>query len=150
MQELSLKEIKRYNYAKTKEYVDDELFELKHLGTKLVCLLPPGLSRNISFVDKVQESHTNQSNVETYIEKKDYLERKIKDELKNFEDSLKIMSIDEKIVFEASYIFQNTDMEIMERYDWSRNKLLHVRKSFIIKFSLSKGKDFEIEKNLEV
>ena len=88
MLELSEKEIKRYNYHKTKEYVDNLLLNLRHLGTKLTCLLPPGSGRQINFLDKVQESRTTGSKIEKYIEKKDLLEREINKELKKHEKSI--------------------------------------------------------------
>ena len=100
MKELSDKEIKRYNYTKVKEYVEDELSYLTHLGTKLFCLLPPGAGRQMSFLEKVDGTKQNGSRQEKYIEKKDHLERAIKSELKRFEDYFKIMTKGELKVFE--------------------------------------------------
>lgn len=143
MLELSNKEIKRYNYIKTKEYVDDILFDLKHLGTKLMCLTPPDSGRHVSFLDKVQESKTKGSKIEKYIEKKDYIEREIKKELSKIEDSILLMTPNEKLLFEEVYIYQNTDFDIEEKLGWSHKKVLHIKKSFVIKIALSRGKDFE-------
>ena len=74
MQEISVKEIKRYDFIRTKKYVDDLLFDLKH---------------------------------------------------------------------EELYIYQNTEFDISEKYGWSRSKVVHLKKSFIIKIALSKGMDYE-------
>ena len=128
MKELSDKEIKRFNYTKVKEYVEDELSYLTHLGTKLFCLLPPGAGRQISFLEKVDGTIQNGSRQEKYVEKKDYLERQIKEEL---------------MVFEELYIFQTTVENLEEKTGWSKNKVVHIKKSFMIKFSLSMGMDFE-------
>lgn len=143
MQELSVKEIKRYNYSKAKEYVDELLFDLKHISTKLVCLLPPGYTHQLSFVDKVQESHTNNSKIELYIENKDYYERQIKKELEKLKNNIEVLTENEKTIFEETYIFQNTDIDVQEKLGWSYNKINRLRKSFIIKLALSKGMDFE-------
>ena len=48
MKMLSLKMIKNYDYKKTKEYVEDELYNLKILGTRLMCILPPDAGRQIN------------------------------------------------------------------------------------------------------
>ena len=143
MKELSDKEIKMYNYIKVKDFVDNELSYLSHLGTKLFCLLPPGASRKISFMEKVDCSPSNSSSQERFVEKKDELERKIKNELNKYNDNFRIMTKDELIAFEELYIYQATEENIEEKTGWSRNKLVHMKKSFMIKFALSMGADFE-------
>lgn len=143
MKELSDKEIKRYNYTKVKEYVEDELSYLTHLGTKLFCLLPPGAGRQMSFLEKVDGTVQTGSKQEKYVEKKDYLERAIKSELKRFEEHFKIMTKGELKVFEELYIFQNTVEGLEEKTGWSKNKIVHIKKSFMIKLTLSMGMDFE-------
>ena len=143
MQELSNKIIRKYNYIKAKEFVDDLLFDLKHLGVKLMCLLPPDAGRKIDFLDKVNESRSNSSKQERYVEKKEIIEQNIKKELEKIADSLSKLSIDEKLVFEELYIYQNTDYDIEEKLGWSHNKINHIKKSMIIKIALSKGEDYE-------
>lgn len=143
MQELSNKIIRKYNYTKAKVFVDDLLFDLKHLGVKLTCLLPPDAGRTISFLDKVCESRSNSSKQEIYVEKKEIIEQDIKKELDKIEDSLSKLSIDEKLMFEEMYIYQNTDYDIEEKLGWSHNKINHIKKSMIIKIALSKGEDYE-------
>lgn len=143
MKELSLKEIRRYNYSKVKDYVEDELAYLSHLGTKLSCLLPPDAGRQMSFMERVDGIKTIGSKQEKYVEKKDILEQEIKKELNRLEDNLKLMTKDELLVFEEVYIYQSTDETLEERYCWSRNKILHMKKSFSIKLALSMGMDFE-------
>ena len=143
MKELSDKEIKRFNYTKVKEYIEDELSYLTHLGTKLFCLLPPGAGRQISFLEKVDGTVQNGSRQEKYVEKKDYLERQIKEEKKKYEENFKIMTKEELMVFEELYIFQTTVENLEEKTGWSKNKVVHIKKSFMIKFSLSMGMDFE-------
>ena len=143
MQELSNKIIRKYNYIKAKEFVDDLLFDLKHLGIKLMCLLPPDAGRKIDFLDKVNESRSNSSKQERYVEKKELIEQAIEKELERIEDSISKLSIDEKLIFEEMYIYQNTDYEIEEKLGWSHNKINHIKKSMIIKIALSKGEDYE-------
>ena len=143
MKELSDKEIKRFNYTKVKEYVEDELSYLTHLGTKLFCLLPPGAGRQISFLEKVDGTIQNGSRQEKYVEKKDYLENEIQKELEKHSSSLGLLTKDEKKLFEEMYINQNCDYDIEEKLVWSHSKVLHLRKSFIIKIALSMGMDFE-------
>ena len=143
MQEISVKEIKRYDFIRTKKYVDDLLFNLKHYSMKLLCLLPPGANVKVDLIDKVQESRTNTSKIEKYIEKKDYLEPMIKEELNKISNSIKLMTENEKTMFEELYIYQNTEFDISEKYGWSRSKVVHLKKSFIIKIALSKGMDYE-------
>ena len=53
------------------------------------------------------------------------------------------MTNNEKLLFEEIYIYQNKDFDIEEKLGWSKNKMLHIKKSLIIKISLSNGKDFE-------
>lgn len=143
MKELTLKEINRFNYVKTRKYVDKELSYLSHLGMKLTCLLPPDAGRQLSFTDKVNLSLPNSSKQEKYVEKKDYLEYQIKTEINKIKDILLKMSKDELFIFEKIYIYQNTEDDIMEENNWSESKLIRIKKSFIIKFALSKGIDFE-------
>ena len=143
MQELSNKIIRKYNYIKAKEFVDDLLFDLKHLGIKLMCLLPPDAGRKIDFLDKVNESRSNSSKQERYVEKKELIEQAIEKELERIEDSISKLSLDEKLIFEEMYIYQNTDYEIEEKLGWSHNKINHIKKSMIIKIALSKGEYYE-------
>ena len=56
MEVLSVKMIGKYDYIKTKNYVEEELFNLKILGTRLMCLLPPDAGRQINLLDKVSEN----------------------------------------------------------------------------------------------
>ena len=143
MQELSNKVIQKYNYTKAKEFVDNELFRLKHLGIKLMCLIPPNAGRQISLLDKVDGTLQNGSKQEKYVEKKDYLEKEIQKELEKHSSSLGLLTKDEKKLFEEMYINQNCDYDIEEKLVWSHSKVLHLRKSFIIKIALSMGMDFE-------
>ena len=143
MNVLSYKIINKYNYHKAKEFVDDELFNIKFLGTKLMCLLPPNAGRRISELDKVDGSRILSSKQEQYVEKKDYLEREIEKEKLLHEESFKLMTEEEITIFEESYIYQLSDLDISEKYIISTTKINHLRKSFIIKFALSKGMDFE-------
>lgn len=143
MKELTLREINRFDYQKTRKFVDKELAYLSHLGTKLTCLLPPNAGRQLSFTDKVSLSFSNSSKQEKYVEKKDYIEYQIKTEIDKIKDSLLKMSKDELFIFEKIYIYQNTETDIMDETSWSQSKLIRIKKSFIIKFALSKGIDFE-------
>ena len=143
MQELSNKIIRKYNYIKAKEFVDDLLFDLKHLSVKLMCLLPPDAGRKIDFMERVNESRSNSSKQERYVEKKELIEQAIEKELERIEDSISKLSIDEKLIFEEMYIYQNTDYEIEEKLGWSHNKINHIKKSMIIKIALSKGEYYE-------
>ena len=143
MNVLSNKIINKYNYSKVKDYVEDELFNIKFLGTKLMCLLPPDAGRQMINIDKVDSSHSNTSKLEKYVEKKDYLEREIEKEKTLHKESFDLMTEDEIIIFEEMFIYQNTDLQISEKYDWSNTKINRLKKSFMIKFALSKGMDFE-------
>ena len=78
MKELSNKEIKRYNYTKVKDYVENEFAYLSHLGTKLYCLLPPDAGRQISFLDKVDGTITSGSKTDDILKRKIYLKEKLK------------------------------------------------------------------------
>ena len=143
MNVLSKKIISKYNYSKTKEYVEDELFTIKHLGTKLMCLLPPDAGRNISTSDRVDSNYSLGSKQERYVEKKDQLERELEKEKHKYNESFKLMTEDELIIFEEMFIYQLSDIDIEDKYGWSNTKINHLRKSFMIKFALSKGMYFE-------
>jgi len=145
MQELSSKIIRKYNYVKTKDFVEDLLFDLKHLGLKLTCLLPPNAGRQISFMEKVYESKGNSSKQERYLEKKEQIEYEIKKELEKLEDSISLLSENERIVFEETFIYQNMDSDVEDKYGWSHVKTVHIKKSMIIKIALSKGAYYEKE-----
>ena len=41
------------------------------------------------------------------------------------------------------FIYQNNIVQIEEKYGWSIDKIKHLRKSYMIKFALSKGEYFE-------
>ena len=135
--------ISKYNYSKVKEFVEDELFNIKFLGTKLMCLLPPDAGRQMSSKDKVDVSFPNGSKQEKYVEKKDYLEREIEKEKLLHKDSLDLMTEEEIIIFEETFIYQLSDFQIEDKYLWSNTKINRLRKSFMIKYALSKGMDFE-------
>ena len=108
-----------------------------------MCLLPPNAGRQISLLDKVDGTLQNGSKQEKYVEKKDYLEKEIQKELEKHSSSLGLLTKDEKKLFEEMYINQNCDYDIEEKLVWSHSKVLHLRKSFIIKIALSMGMDFE-------
>ena len=40
------------------------------------------------------------------------------------------------------FIYQNNIVQIEEKYGWSIDKIKHLRKSYMIKFALSKGEYF--------
>lgn len=143
MKTLSEKIISRYNYSKIRDYVENDLFRLIELGIKLTCLLPPGAERRIFLLENVNESKSSESKQEKYIEKKDYIEREIKKEMEKNKDSFNLMTEEEMIIFEEIFIYQNTEQGIEEKYCWSKNKIIHLKKSFLIKYALSKGQDFE-------
>jgi len=143
MKMLSIKMIKKYDYKKTKEYVEDELYNLKILGTRLMCLLPPDAGRQISNNERVDGSITNGSKQEKYIEKKDYIEREIKKEFEKHKNSFDLFVEDEMVVFKEEFIYQNSYEEIEEKYGWSLEKIKHIKKSYMIKFALSKGVYYE-------
>ena len=143
MKMLSLKMIRNYDYRKTKEFVEDELYNLKILGTRLMCILPPDAGRNISNNDKVDGSFTNGSKTERYIEKKDSIEREINKELDKHKDSLDLFVEDEMVIFKEEFIYQSSYEEIEDKYGWSLEKIKHIKKSYMIKYALSKGMYFE-------
>ena len=72
-----------------------------------------------------------------------YNKREIKKEIEKYEDNLRLMTEDEKLIFEEMFIYQTTDFDIEEKTGWSKKRILHVKKSFVIKFALSMGVDFE-------
>ena len=143
MNMLSLKIIRGYDYIKAKRFVEDELYGVKILGTKLTCLLPPTAGRQISLLDKVDTSMTNGSKQEKYVEKKDLIEKRLKEEINKHQDVLDLMTEEEMIIFEEEYINQITGFEIEEKYKWSTLKVNHIKKSFIIKFALARGQDIK-------
>ena len=143
MNVLSSKMIGKYNYPKVKEYVEDELFNITFLGTKLMCLLPPDAGRQICTSEKVDSSHALGSKQEKYVEKKDYLEREIEKEKALHQESFELMTDEEITIFEETFIYQLSDLQIEDKYTWSNTKINRLRKSFMIKFALSKGMDFE-------
>ena len=143
MNMLSIKIIKGYDYKKAKKFVEDELYYIKILGTKLTCLLPPNAGRTINSSEKVDGSIINGSKQEKYIEKKDSIERALHDEIEKYQDVFDLMTDDEMTIFEEEYINQSTSFEIEEKYKWSTLKVNHIKKSFVIKFALAKGQDIE-------
>ena len=143
MKMLSLKMIKNYDYKKTKEYVEDELYNLKILGTRLMCILPPDAGRRINNNERVDGSIINGSKQEKYVEKKDYIEREIQKELDKHKNSFDLFIEDEMVVFKEEFIYQNSYEEIEEKYGWSIEKIKHIKKSYMIKFALSKGVYYE-------
>ena len=143
MQTLSLKMIKKYDYRKTRDFVEDELFNLKVLGTRLMCLLPPDAGRTIITNDKVDCSPSNSSKQESYVIKKEYIEKEIDKEMNNHKESFLIMNNEEMTILKEEFIYQNTLSDIEEKYGWSLEKIKHIKKSYIIKYALSKGKYFE-------
>ena len=143
MNTLSLKILRGYDYIKAKRFVEDELYGVKILGTKFTCLLPPTAGRQISLLDKVDTSITNGSKQEKYVEKKDLIEKRLKEEISKHQDVLDLMTEEEMIIFEEEYINQITGFEIEEKYKWSTLKVNHIKKSFIIKFALARGQDIE-------
>ena len=144
METLSVKMIKKYDYIKAKNYVEDELYNLKILGTRLMCLLPPDAGRQINLLDKVCESRSRGSKQEKYVEKLDYLEREIDNEFKKHEDSIALLNEEEIVLLKEDFIYQSKGIDIWEKYGWTVDKVKHLRKSYIIKIALSKGQYFEI------
>ncbi len=143
MEVLSVKMIGKYDYIKTKNYVEEELFNLKILGTRLMCLLPPDAGRQINLLDKVSASYGKSSKQEKFVEKKDYIEREIEKELEKHGDSLALLTDEETVLLKEEFIYQNNIVQIEEKYGWSIDKIKHLRKSYMIKFALSKGEYFE-------
>lgn len=143
MQTLSIKMIKKYDYIKVREYVEDELYNLKILGTRLMCLLPPDAGRHINTLDKVDGSYSHESKLEKYVEKKEYIEKELEKEMIKHSDSFAIMNNEEITVLKEEFIYQNTMSDMEEKYGWSLEKIKHLKKSYMIKYALSNGKYFE-------
>ena len=108
-----------------------------------MCILPPDAGRQINNNERVDGSIINGSKQEKYLEKKDYIEREIQKELDKHKNSLDLFVEDEMVVFKEEFIYQNSYEEIEEKYGWSLEKIKHIKKSYMIKFALSKGVYYE-------
>lgn len=108
-----------------------------------MCLLPPDAGRQINLLDKVSVSYGKSSKQEKFVEKKDYIEREIEKELEKHDDSLALLTDEETVLLKEEFIYQNNIVQIEEKYGWSIDKIKHLRKSYMIKFALSKGEYFE-------
>ena len=82
MKLMSLKDLKMFDYQKTRENVLEYLKDLNTIKYKYRNVLPPSLALNL-FDINVQSSGIPKSQVESYVEKKDEYEKLYNEKLMN-------------------------------------------------------------------
>lgn len=136
MKLLSLKEIKMFNYEKTRENVIDYIKDINIVLYKYRNVLPPSISQNL-FDIKIQSSGIPKSSIEMYVEKKDEYERLYKEKMEAIESIISQMSPIEQRFFKEHFI-HGTKLEMFEIELRCGSRVIdHIKHSSVIKFALS-------------
>lgn len=136
MKLLSLKELSIFDYAKTRERVDDYLNELTMIKYKYRNVLPPSLASNL-FDIRVRRCGVPKSQIETYTEKRDEFERMYYQKLKEIDNLIQDMTVNERRFFKDHFINGLSMKSFETEFNCGRELVSHIKKSSVIKFALA-------------
>ena len=128
----------KYDYKKTKANVDKYMDRFGEDYFKYIGVLPPNITSHLCEV-KVQTSRTLSSSVERYVVQKIELEgeREFIDYLNTIFNIVDNFTEEEQHYFKGVYFLGNNENIISEELRCAIKKLIHIKKSCIIKFALA-------------
>ena len=136
MKLLSNEVIKKYDYQKTRSAVNEFMEGFEENYFRYISILPPSITSHLSEI-KVQTSMTSTSALERYIIKKIELEEEF---IQNLDLVLKIvdgLTFEEQHYFKGVFFLGNSESMIMEELQCAEKRLIHIKKSCILKFALA-------------
>ena len=136
MKLLSLKELKMFDYVKTRERVEEHIKDLTMIKFKYRNILPPSIASNI-FDIRVTPSGVPKSQVESYVEKRDEFERLYYKELLEIELILEDMTLYERRFFKDHFINGIKIKEFEDEFKCGPDMVEHIKVSSVIKFALA-------------
>ncbi len=128
--------IKKYDYKLTKTNVDRFMKNFEEYYFKYIGILPPSITTHLCEV-KVQISRVSSSQVEKYVIKKIESEKDFLDYLNTILSIVDNLSIEEQHYFKGTYFIGNSESIIAEELRCAYTRMVHIKKSCIIKFALA-------------
>lgn len=135
MKLMSLKDLKMFDYQKTRENVLEYLKDLNTIKYKYRNILPPSLALNL-FDIKVQSSGIPKSQVESYVEKRDEYERLYNEKLMNIENILTDLNFYERKFFKDHFINGVKIKQFEKEFRCGPDMVEHIKQSSVIRFAL--------------
>ena len=136
MKLLSNEVIKKYNYQKTRYEVDKFMDDFEENYFKYISVLPPSITSHISEIN-VQSSRPSASAIERYVINVSEFKEEF---LKNLKTVMKVVNTftrEEEQYFKKYYFRGISENDIMEDLKCSIKRIIHIKKSCIIKFALA-------------
>jgi len=143
MKLLDNKTIKKYDYKKTKANVDIFMKDFEENYFRYIGILPPNITSHLCEI-RVQMSRVNSSQVEKYVIKKIESENDFLEYLNTILCIVDNMTIEEQHYFKGTYFIGNSESIIAEELRCAETRIIHIKKSTIIKFALAINRQVEI------
>ena len=138
MKLLSLKELKSFDYVKTKEKVLAYLEDINLAKYKYLNVMPPSIVSRLYDI-RVQSTPISRSRVESYVILKEEFEREFKDKLEEIDSIISTMSKIEQRFFIDHYIHGTKIILVQDQFKCGRERIDTIKKSATIKFALLVG-----------
>ena len=128
--------IKKYDYKKTRANVDLFMKDYEENYFKYIGILPPNMTSHLCEI-RVQMSRVNSSKVEKYVIKKIETEQDFLEYLSTILSIVDNLTIEEQHYFKGTYFIGNSESIISEELKCAETRMIHIKKSCIIKFALA-------------
>ena len=145
MKLLNNEAIIKYDYKKTKANVDDFMKGFEENYFKYISVLPPNITSHLCEI-RVQMSRVSSSPVEKYVIKKISSENDFIEYLNAILNIVDNLTNEEQHYFKGSYFLGNSESLIAEELRCAKKRIVHIKKSAIIKFALAIDRAVEIVK----
>lgn len=139
MKLLSSEVIEKYDYKKTRSMVDEFMQEFEENYYRYINILPPSITSRLTEV-KVQLSGVPTSKVESYVIKRIECYEEYEKYLEAILRVVENFSAQEQHFFKSIYFIGNTELMLEDELQCSAKKIIHIKKSCIIKFALAFNK----------
>lgn len=136
MKLLDNKTIMKYDYKKTRANVDQFMKDYEENYFKYIGVLPPCLTSHLCEI-RVQMSRVNSSKVEKYVIKRIETEQEFLDYLNTILSIVDNLTIEEQHYFKGAFFIGNSENIISEELKCAETRIIHIKKSCIIKFALA-------------
>lgn len=138
MKLLTLSELKRFDYVKTKEEVLKYFEDISIIKYKYLHIMPPSIVSRLYDIN-VQSTPISRSKTENYVLLKDEYERKYKNRLDTIDSIIESMSSIEKTFIKDHFINGINITMFAAQFNCSPDKVDQIKKSATIKFALILG-----------
>jgi len=139
MRLLSNELIRKYDYQKTRFEVNKFMDRFEEIYFKYFSILPPSITSHISEV-KVQSSRSSSSSLEKYVINTADLHEELLSKLTLVLKVVDTFTEEETYFFKLSFFWGASENTIMEKIKCSIKRIIHIKKSCVIKLALALDK----------